>query len=452
MNDTLFNQRLTAAFAALPPADVYLKNRLLKLPDETRKPAVARRLLPLAGALAVVVAMGIAIPLLVKRPPQPPIDLPPISLGSMYGMAGMGFEAHMNKSAAELHRASPAYGREGGIGTMAVYRNPGFGKPQRLDEAAAMEIADKFGKAMGKTYVYEPPYWLSPEGLEKTREKLGALTPEEGEQAVRQSEWSFKCGEETLSVSDYGGVRVSLYAPLPTGLPQDDSTAASYEANCRQLYGLYAAAVEALTGLRFNMASTAFDYNIYGEKHFETFLYANNPGDPLAKQAEDYALKRLTVSWLPEKDYVDYGVNSQGQTVETSGHQDAEFWLGFDLAYPGESDLLGIYPVMDLESVVAQLRAGNYEASVSATKEELARATIEEAELIYSAQPWLSTFLPMYRLYLTFPPEDLDGWNNNNPHLEELGLRNYYVFYVPAVPPEYLVPQQEDSGMPRPAG
>jgi len=451
MNDTMFDQRIAAAFAVLPCADVYLKNRLLNLPDEVKKPAVARKLLPLAGALAAVAAIGIAIPLLGKRPPQPPIDLPPISLGSIYssdGMAGMGYEAHMNKTAAELHRDSPAYGREGEIGTMAVYRNPQFEQRHSLDEARAKQIAEQFGKAVGKTYTYEPPRWLTRKALEQVREKLRAVgdTEEEIERTISeqftQTDWQFKYGDEELSVSGYYAPRVSLIVPLPDLPPDRITDPARYETLCQQVYENYAAAIEELTGLRFNKASTAFDYNIYGEEHIETFFYVNNPGDSLAKQAEDYALKRLDVS-IPFASMAEIADGYDEKLVA---------YMGFNLSYPGAEELLDDYPVMDPEAAKRELLDGRYEASVQPTKEELARATIEEAELIYSDRPWLSTWMPMYRLYVTFQPGDMQDWNNNNPHLERLGLRNYYVFYVPAVPSAYLVPQQKDGSMPRPVG
>ena len=452
MNDILFDQKIAAAFAALPPADPHLKARLLRLPEAQARPATRRfapwKLLP--AAAAVTAAVLLAVMLLNPGGPRPPaLPLIPYEglLGDDGGLGG-GMGGVWSTNAAELHRDSPAYGREGELGAMPVYRNPDFGEPQRLDEAGAMEIAEKFGRAMGKTYTYVPPYWTAPGEQERIREqvekKLRAAgdTEEEIEKVLReqffmQDTWEFQCGEETLNVTGYYGIQVSLHGPLPTSLPKGDGTAARHESMCRQVLEPYVSAIESLTGLRFHKASTALTgYNIYGEKGFETFFYVNNPGDPLAQQAEDYALKRLRVSVLEEKDYVDIGYDREGNAVESISHQDPEFYLSFSRAYPGEGDLLGRYPVMELESAKRELLAGRCEGLSEVTTEMLARATIEDAELAYSDSPWLRTWLPMYRFSVLFMPEDME----EPPRAMELGLRIYYDFYVPAVPAEYLVP------------
>ena len=285
-----------------------------------------------------------------------------------------------------------------------------------------MEIAKKFNEAMGRTFVYVPPTWL--DGVEQ---KIKETTPpEQWEQALwdnRQQDWEFRYNDETLWVRGYdSSTGITLNVPLPEPLPLIADPAMRYEAICLQVYEFYADAIEALTGLRFNKASTTFSYNIFDVKHFDTFLYVNNPGDSLAKQAEDYALRRLQVG-----------------LIEEPGEECA--YLHFDFVFPDEEDLLGIYPIINLEDAKRELLAGRYESSVTAKAEELFRATVEEAELIYSNRPWLSTFIPVYRLHLTFPPEDMQDWNNNNPYQNELGLRNFYVFYVPAVSAEYLMPQ-----------
>ena len=441
MNDTIFEQKITSAFAALPPADVYLKNRLLRLPEENTKPVrrvSPKRLIPLAAALAVVVVVGIVVTQLGIIKPPTPIDLPLIPYNGILNndnSMGCGMGAVWSTSAAEIHRDSPAFGRESELGTMPVYRNPYFDREQQIDEAAAMEIAEQFGRAMGKTYSYAPPNWLTPERLEQLREKLRAVgeTEEEIETAIReqfkQSTWEFQCGDETLIVegSLFGCVRLSV--PLPASLPTNVEPATRYEAICQQVYNSYAAGIEALTGLRYNRVSTAVtgfstsEYN-YGGKTFDTFFYVNNPGDSLAKQAEDYALKRVGVCL-----YEDVDISSAS--------------LGFYLTHLGTDDLIGSYPVMDAESAKRELLAGRYEAVPEVTKEMLARATIEDVELFYSNSPWLSTFMPIYHFSVLFAPEDMPEY----PRAVEFGMRSYYDFYVPAVPAEYLVPQETFGDM-----
>ncbi|MCL2299719.1 MAG: hypothetical protein FWC27_06185 [Firmicutes bacterium] len=316
----------------------------------------------------------------------------------------------MNKSAAELHRDSPAYGREGGFGTMPVYRNPIFGEQKLMDEAAAREIAEKFGQAMGKTYVYAPPYWMAPGEQERIREQVGEKlratgdSEEEIEKVLReqfftQESWEFRCGDESLTVNAWGGI--SLTVPLPDLPPIRITDRAKYESVCLQIYQSYAAGYEAVTGLRFNNASTAFDYNIYGEEMFQTFFYVNNSADPLAKQAEDYALRRLDV-------------NIPFASMAEEPDEVLVAYLHYDGSHSGAAELGG-YPVMDLAGAKQALLDSHYEASVSATPEELSRATVEEAELIYADRPWLSAWMPVYRLSLTFPQEDMGDWNNNTP-------------------------------------
>jgi len=451
MNDILFDQRIAAAFAAMSPADDYLKARLLCLPDEQAKPAprlTPWKLLPITAAAAAIVLIATVV---LNNIPRVPPELPLIQYEGMFGDSGGmggGMGGVWSKSAAELHRDSPAFGREGELGIMPVYRNPSYGKALALDTAGAMEIAARFSRAMGKTYTYVPTdTWEQIE--QKIRENAPPEHLEEALEANRQNEWEFRCGEERLRIYDHYGIGVSLNAPLPASQFKGDGTAARYEAMCQQVYDRYASAIESMTGLRFNKASTALTgYDIYGEKDFETFFYLNNPGDPVAKQAEDYALNRLRVGVLEERDYIDYGLDSEGNTVETVSHQDAEFYLGFCPTTLGKSDLLGNYPVMDLESARRELLAGRYEALSEVTADMLARATIEDVELVYNNSPWLKTWLPVYRFSVLFAPEDME----EPPRAVEFGLRTYYDFYVPAVPAGYLVPQEVDGNTPRPVG
>jgi len=445
MNDSILDRKIIAAFAALPPADAYLKARLLRLPEGRPAPRARgiprQRLLPLALALAVVFALSSVIPQLFRSVSR---DLPLIQYEGMFGDGsgmGGGMGGAWSKSAAELHRDSPAYGRESELGVMPVYRNPSYGKALQLDTAGAMEIAARFSRAMGKTYTYVPT-----DTWEQIEQKIRENTPPEhlegALEANRQNEWEFQCGEERLRIYDHYGIGVSLNAPLPASLFKGDGTAARYEAMCQQVYERYAGAIESMTGLRFNKASTALaDYDIYGEKNFETFFFVNNPGDPVAKQAEDYALNRLRVGVLEERDYIDYGVDREGNTVETVSRQDAQFYLGFSPAALGESDLLGNYPVMDLESARRELLAGRYESLSEVTADMLARAAIKDVELVYSASPWLSTWLPVYRFSVLFAPGDME----ESPRAIELGLRSYYDFYVPAVPAQHLAPQETNG-------
>ena len=458
MNDILFDQKIAAAFATLPPADAHLKARLLRLPEEQAKPAPRRfaswKLIPPAAAVTAAALAAVVILRPGITPPSSP-ELPLIPYGGMFGdgggLGGMGGAWH--KSADEMHRDSPAYGREDKLGTMPVYRNPNFGKGQQLDEATAMEIAEKFGKALGKTFVYVPdPSWAEMEAKIKAENPLKWQDMQEMLDANQQNEWKFQCGEENLRVYDYQGIGVSLDAPLPDGLPKGDGTAARYEAMCRQVYEPYAAAVAAVTGLHFNKISTAMTgYDIYGDKLFETFLYANKSGDPLAKQAEDFALRRLSVSVLEEKEEVNIGHDHEGNAVESVSYQEPKLYLGFGVSYPGETDLIGNYPVMNRESAWRELQAGNCEFELEISAEELARAVFEDAELVYVPRPWLSTWLPMYRFTVSFPP-DMQDWSCVSPDLAGLGLRSCYDFYVPAVPAEYLVPQETDDSVPRFAG
>ncbi|MDR2686248.1 MAG: hypothetical protein LBB75_00725, partial [Oscillospiraceae bacterium] len=374
----------------------------------------ARKLIPLAAALAVLVVVGIvAAQVDIPKPPGP-VDLPSIPWNGLYsgeggmgggeGGMGGGMDFVWSANAAELHRDSPAFGREDELQTMSVYRNPNYplysseALGKLLSEANAMEIAAKFSRAMGKTYTYAQPgnAWQDAppeptrqaprttmvppdaEGQEQTQpqpqdplqqEKLDILNRETKEINDIYDRywqvWEFRCGGETLTVSALG--TVSLRIPL-SEVPRTGA-AARHEAICRQAYEPRADAIEALTGLRYNKASTALigyftGEDNYGEKDFKTFFYVNNPGDTLARQAEDYALNRLH-AYL----YAD----AEEPVVS----------LSFTLRSLSAEELLGNYPVMDLESAKRELMAGRCETIYEVTNEMLARATIEDVELVY---------------------------------------------------------------------
>jgi len=399
------------------------------------------KLIPIAAAVTAVVLVAVMVINIgtVNPPVNPELPLILVDLGNITdaGLGGMGWGAIANKSADEMHRDSPAYGREGELETMPVYRNPipiyetiPELPANLLTESDAIAIAEQFSKAMGRAYVYALAE-LPPELLEKEKqlEDVEIDPVNEAYDKIFQL-WEFKCGDETLRVGAYG--RVTLTIPLPATLPQIADPAARHEAICSQAYESYAAAIEALTGLHFNKVSTALEHlpNAEIQNNIETFFYVNNPADSLSQQAEDYALKRLDVALF---EFEEPGLAQ----------------LAFNLRRPGVEDLVGNYPVLDLEGAKRELLAGHYESSVIPTAEALSRATVEEAELVYSNDPRISIFMPVYRLTLSFQLGDMDG--DDDPQLTAQGLRNYYVFYVPAVSAEYLTTQAEDSGASKPA-
>lgn len=102
-------------------------------------------------------------------------------------------------------------------------------------------------------------------------------------------------------------------------------------------------------------------------------------------------------------------------------------WLHF----PDLTNLLGNYPTITLEQAQQELLAGRYVTSVP--YDVFSAEDIVHAELVYRTGTYDPIYVPYYKFYVdvTDDPEHYtaESWK---------GMRDYGVYYVPAIDPEYL--------------
>lgn len=96
-----------------------------------------------------------------------------------------------------------------------------------------------------------------------------------------------------------------------------------------------------------------------------------------------------------------------------------------DLTHP-----LGNYPIISENEARQQLLSGQYVTSVPCDSFEA--QDVQKVELIYQHEPNQALYVPYYKYYVDVT-EELCA-----PITEKTGIRQYGIYYVPAVSPEYL--------------
>ena len=94
------------------------------------------------------------------------------------------------------------------------------------------------------------------------------------------------------------------------------------------------------------------------------------------------------------------------------------------------SEKLGDYPIITADEAKELLLSGHGQSSVPAEYPAPTAETVEHVELVYRTGAREEFLLPYYRFDVRLPDEPSCG--------SELGLKNYGVYYVPAVAAEYL--------------
>lgn len=101
------------------------------------------------------------------------------------------------------------------------------------------------------------------------------------------------------------------------------------------------------------------------------------------------------------------------------------------LEHPNLTQLLGNYPAITKEQAQQELLAGRYVTSVP--YDSFTAENIAAVELVYRTESYDKLFVPYYKFYV-----DVTDAPEHSTAESMKGMREYGVYYVPAIDPEYL--------------
>lgn len=315
---------------------------------------------------------------------------------------GMGYEGCMAYDITELVNANP-WSETAELYTLPVYKNPlSFGENFFVSgvdlegmKALLLEVAERLGMDTGALEVS-----ITPDDEERTEieKKMGTEIPE----------GSFD--PSTKVIAEMDGVRIEVdtsmiatiwFEPaiaLPEGYNfhlgtsyADVSAAAGYlEENYRNLLKMEEPEINIWGG----------DYTTYGEQQYDVSFF-DKAGD-LTEQI------------------INYNFNQ----VHFYCNENREVYLA-RIYQPDLSDKVGDYPIISEKEATKLLLDGSYFTTVP--YEMPGREYIAKTELVYRTQIFEKYFMPYYRFYVELPEDEMED-----------GMKNYGVYYVPAVRGEYI--------------
>lgn len=322
-----------------------------------------------------------------ELPTEPPAavspdgELPKLEVSNYFG--AMGYEGYSVYDLEEEDSGNP-WTEEMQLETMPVYQNLAYtdraGTPNYLTEDQMSALAQQAGRRiieLQETGKYD--------GVsEEYRSYHGVIT----EDFVIQ-------GETT------GAIRLNLYKEKSVKEPDSLEEAQTLAAQLTEEYGIF------LTDETL-LPQAWGSYNIYGEGYWQIGAYPASD-DPL-QSILNFNFRSLHF----------YIIEGSLSAVVFSNR-----FLSMQK--------LGDYPIITADEARELLLNGNFVTSVPS--EELRADTVREediaaVELVYRTGNVEQVFMPYYRFSIRL--------RDREDERSELGLKNYGVFYVPAVESEYL--------------
>lgn len=328
-------------------------------------------------------------------------NLPLLSAG--FESDGMGFEGLMYYDISEADNKNP-WTAEADLTTLPVYRNPaysdGSGTPLYLSDEEMLSLAESTAAALDTTI----------EGTEYTRYNIEYGTSHTDNPADKAYSLTATTSLGNITISGNGEVKVSFDEPLP--LPDEYSFTDSHTSDEKAVETLHYL-TERFSELRkFNhpiMETGAGDYTFSGEQYRYYRAYEGNGS--LEEQILHYHFDALSFS--PD--------------------EEGNLWLIRFGNILDSAEKLGDYPLITVNAAQKHLLSGEYITSVPGEylkNGKIKKEYIAKVELVYRTGNLNEVFMPYYRFYVELT--EFDATNMAE------GLKNYGIYYVPAVSEEYL--------------
>lgn len=381
----------------------------------------------LCAVLAGVLALGTN-----RRAPTAPDALPLIDLPEL-GVGGMGFEGYMYYDSSEIKNGNP-WREDMVFETMPVFKNGAYdasnlGVPLGLDGDEVMRRLERAVAALGleiretKTELDEVDY----EAMERYRISHNEVRQEQGLRPIEAEAYNRRDGAviSITALTERGTIRADANGDItcnfssaypwkcscgiePIRLPKGysmtyhDTTEEQALKTTKYLTKKYAELL--------NFDDPAYEvcgwhgYNIYGE-YTRSYDVYDAAGDDL-------------------QDLLNFCFCQVSFLHDEEGRLDG-IRLTDDLAV---LEKIGDYPIIGIDQARERLIAGQYQTSVP--YDMPGEEYIAKVELMYRNSVLEEVFLPYYCFYVELPEGGFAG--------EELGLKTFGAYYVPAIESQYI--------------
>ncbi|MCR4960190.1 MAG: hypothetical protein K6A74_01960 [Lachnospiraceae bacterium] len=338
------------------------------------------RLLPAAACLVLFV--GVVIKLNHNRADDAAAtDLPILSV-SFAEESSYGFEGLMAYDISELVNANPR-SENLKLDTLPVYKNK-------------LELEDFVPVGFDKEYVRNQ--------LIDVAARLGIDESELGniEEEAEMCTMTLETDKYIIRADASGDVRITFANPetLPESVVFNFES--SYE-DCEKAADYFKEQYKDVLKMDLPVANIHDgDYDIYGYRSYDLSFY-DGKGD-IVEQLINYNFRQ--VKFAP----------------------DSENGLSFiDICCPDLSEKVGDYPIISADEAKALLKSGEYYTSVPYDMPGV--EYVAKVEPVYRTGILETYFMPFYKFYVELPEE---------AEHNDLGLKTYGAYYVPAVEGRYL--------------
>lgn len=344
------------------------------------------------------------------------VSLQAITVPDLY--AGFGFEGFAVYDISEYRRGNP-WSPDMELATLPVYRNGAYdpsrtGVPLGLNEEEMIAQLQTLAEQIGLEIDACETQWENVYVDRKSSERRLTATGVEA-----------STNNGTLTVWASGGFRYSPAKDLtlfPAGsrFSYHDSTDREAQAALDYLITAYADVLvfEAPT----SAIPVAYTFQGLPYRSYEVYDAAGTPEEVIL----NYNLR--WAEFLPDKYTEELAAESPAGALLLIKVHDALL----------TSEKLGDYPIITADEAKALLLSGCGQTSVPAEYPAPTAKTVEHVELVYRTGAMEELLLPYYRFDVRLPDEPSCG--------SELGLKNYGVYYVPAVAAEYLTDMPTYNG------
>ncbi len=367
----------------------------------TKKTRGWGRYAALAAGLAIIVFAGTRwFPAVVEN------ELPMLTV-SGNGNGGMGFEGHMAYDITELVNANP-WTEDVEITHLPVYKNlVRFDERYNVMDADAdrmreflLDVAERLGADADTLTITDD----APDEEERRRieEKYAAI----GEDVPPDS------FEPTRVIAETDGWKISVDRLICAAVTFDPM-------------------VELPEGYSFTFYSTYEEFREVAEylmEEYRDFIGFDDPQIDIGDGSRDiYTRQKYSLQFFENgNDIIEKIVNYNFNWVSFSGSEESGLWLA-RVDRTDLSEKVGDYPIITADEARKLLLNGNYITTVPYDITDA--GDIAKVELIYRTGRHEEYYMPYYRFYVEIP---------GNTFSIENGMKNYGVYYVPAVEGEYL--------------
>ena len=338
-------------------------------------------------------------PALVETPP-PVSSLSPDAITIPDLQVNAGFEGYLCYDISELDNGNP-WSEEMNITSLPVYKNlaydsTGAGVPRGLNEAEMMvrlnSVATALNLEMLETELIHDGY------VEKDGEWVLDETPTRIETVTNNG---------IITVEADGSIEYCLFEDglaLPSEYHFTNNDTTAEEATTILSY--FMEEYKDLLNLSNPRANTFGDYDIYGNFYRNYCIY---------EASEDNVTDILNYNFC----HIQFYPNEQGHLTLIRMKNNLD-----------NAEKIKDYPTITVSEATERLCNGNYQSSVPLAFP--GEEAIGKVELVYRTGRLEEILLPYYRFYVLLP----DSFNTN---ASGKALKTYGIYYVPALPDEYIV-------------